>query len=94
MGLLDHDNERNWVMEEASSIRFGPQLREVFCTILLPCMPADPLSFRNMWKQFSRGHYEEQAGDHKQEQQEKIEFDGLDMNFGLLTPDPSIVHLA
>ena len=50
MGLLDHDNERNWVMEQASSIRFGPQLREVFCTILLYCMPADPLSFCNMWK--------------------------------------------
>ena len=50
MGQLDHDNERNWVIEEASSIRNDPQLRQVFCTILLYYMPTDPLSFWNMWK--------------------------------------------
>ena len=31
-------------------IRFGPQLREVFCIILLYCMPADLFAFWNMGK--------------------------------------------
>ena len=48
--LLDDDKEKNCVMEEASTILFDPQLREVFCIILLYCMPADSLQFRNMWK--------------------------------------------
>ena len=34
MGLLDHDSERNWVMEKASSIRFGPPLGEVFYSVI------------------------------------------------------------
>ena len=106
MGLLDHYNERNWVMEEASSIRFGPQLREVFCTILLYCMPADPLPFWNMRKyklaeDIMRSKQETTMSMQAMHEvllqlQERIEFDGLDMNknFGLPTPDPSIVHLT
>ena len=76
-------------MEEASSIRFGPQLREVFCTILLYCMPTDPLTFWNMWKhrlgeEIMRSKQETTMSMQTMHEvllklQERIEFDGLDM---------------
>ena len=45
LGLLDDDAEIDKVMEEVSSIRFGPHLREVFATVLMWIQPNDPLSF-------------------------------------------------
>lgn len=45
LGLLDSDNEKDRVMEEASAVRFGPQLRQVFATLLMYCRPSDPLQF-------------------------------------------------
>jgi hypothetical protein len=45
LGLLDDDTEIDLVMEEASSIRFGDQLRNVFVTILLYVRPSDPPAF-------------------------------------------------
>ncbi len=45
MGLMDDDNENDRALEEAASIRFGPQLRETFATILIWNRPVDPLAF-------------------------------------------------
>ena len=45
LGLLDNDAEKDATMEEATAIRFGPQLRLAFATILIYCRPADPLPF-------------------------------------------------
>ena len=45
LNLLDDDRERDRAMEEAASIRFGPQLRAVFATILIYCRPSDPFQF-------------------------------------------------
>ena len=44
LGLLDDDTEKDVAMEEATAIRFGPQLRLEFATILIYCQ-ADPLAF-------------------------------------------------
>ena len=45
LGLLDGDTEKDAAMEEATAIRFGPQLRLAFAIILIYCRPADPLAF-------------------------------------------------
>ena len=45
MGLLDDDNENDRAMEEAASIRFGPQLRQTFAMILVWNRPIEPKEF-------------------------------------------------
>lgn len=50
LGLLDDDDEKDRAMEEAALIRFGSQLREIFCTIFLYCMPVDIMAFWDRWK--------------------------------------------
>ena len=45
LGLLDNDTEKDAAMEEATAIRFGPQLRLAFAIIFIHCGPADPLAF-------------------------------------------------
>ena len=45
LGLLNNDTEKDATMQESSTIRFGPQLRPAFTTILIYCRPADPLGF-------------------------------------------------
>ncbi len=45
LGILDDESEIDRVLEEAASVRFGSQLREVFATILIWVKPADPRSF-------------------------------------------------
>ena len=45
LGLLDDDTEKDAAMEEATAIRFGPQLRLAFAIILISFRPADPLAF-------------------------------------------------
>ncbi len=45
LGLLDDDSENDKAMEEASSIRFGPQLRETFAMILIWNRPTDTEGF-------------------------------------------------
>lgn len=41
MGLLENDNELDLIMEEAASLRFGNQLRDMFVNILLYSRPSD-----------------------------------------------------
>ncbi|GFS07537.1 PIF1 helicase [Elysia marginata] len=45
VSLLDDDAEEDAAMMEATTIRFGPQLRLAFATFLIYCRPADPLGF-------------------------------------------------
>ena len=47
LGLLESDDSLDRVMEEAASIRFGNQLRDVFANLLIYNRPSDPLSFWN-----------------------------------------------
>jgi hypothetical protein len=41
LGLLENDNELDLIMEEAATIRFGDQLRDMFINILLYSRPSD-----------------------------------------------------
>ena len=45
MGLLEDDSEIDKAMEEAVSIRFGDNLRDMFVTLLENCIPNNGLSF-------------------------------------------------
>ena len=47
LGILDDDAEIDNILEEAASVKFGSQLRELFATILIWIRPSDPLDF---WK--------------------------------------------
>ena len=47
LGFLHDDNEVDMIMEEAASVKFGPQLRQAFATVLIWSHPSDPLEF---WK--------------------------------------------
>lgn len=47
LGLLEDDTEIDKVMQEAALVKFGPQLREVFATILIWTQPSDPMAFWN-----------------------------------------------
>ena len=51
IGLLSDDQEWHIVLTETSSNMFGPQIRAVYCIILMFCQPADPLKlFDDFWK--------------------------------------------
>ncbi|XP_064631618.1 uncharacterized protein LOC135489918 [Lineus longissimus] len=50
LGLISDDNEINLAMTEASSIKFGNQLRYFFTTLLMYCRPADPPAFWAKWQ--------------------------------------------
>lgn len=50
MGLLEGDDELDRVVEEAATVSFGNQLRDVFANIMIYCRPADPLQFWNRHK--------------------------------------------
>ncbi len=102
MGILDDDSEIDKVLEEAASVRFGPQLREVFATLLIWVKPADPKAF---WEKHQMLLCEDLL--HRDglteptesvlnevllEIQEHIERNGLDLEtFRLPKPDRSLV---
>jgi len=48
-GLLENDGEWRQCLEEASAMQTGHQLRQLFCTMLLFCSPADPEA---LWMDF------------------------------------------
>ena len=50
LGLLDDDGEADRAMQEAANIRFGCQLRDFFCAILLYASPPEPVSFWKKWE--------------------------------------------
>ncbi len=49
LGLFDDDQEIEKSLEEAASIKFGKHLRELFVTLVLNAMPANP---RQLWDKF------------------------------------------
>ena len=100
LGLLDNDTEKDAAMEEATAIRFGPQLRLAFATILIYCRPANPLAFwekhklelcRDFMMRDKIGdltHYvENEALSHLQE---FLENEGLDLNRDFKLPQAEI----
>ena len=50
MGLLEDDSEIDKAMEEAVSIRFGDNLRDMFVTLLENCIPNNGLQFWEKWR--------------------------------------------
>ena len=50
MGLLEDDSEIDKAMEEAVSIRFGDNLRDMFVTLLENCHPNNGLEFWEKWR--------------------------------------------
>ena len=51
LGLLSDDQEWHTVLADTSINMFGPQIRAVYCIILMFCHPADPLKlFDDFWK--------------------------------------------
>jgi hypothetical protein len=106
MGLLDDDNEINQVMEEAYSIRFGSQLRDMFATILMYCRPSDPASF---WERHKSKLCEDLMHQNRVQEpnelivnevllylQDRLQQEGLDINcdFGLPQPNPELQPMA
>ena len=104
--LLSDDIEKDVVIEEAASIRFGAQLRHVFATILMYSRPADPIRF---WEKHQvelcrdfmiRDHVSELTpsivNEVLLELQDHLESDGLDLqrDFQLPKPDANIVSTA
>ena len=102
LGLLDDDSEKDTAMLEATAIRFGPQLRLAFATILIYCRPADPLAFWERHKlELCRdfmmrdklsdlNHYlENQALIHLQE---ILDNEGLDLNRDFKLPSAEAVQ--
>ncbi len=49
MGLFDDDKEIEKSLEEAATIKFGRHLRELFVTLVLNALPANP---RQLWDKF------------------------------------------
>ena len=104
--LLSDDIEKDVVIEEAASIRFGAQLRHVFATILMYSRPADPIRF---WEKHQvelcrdfmiRDHVSELTpsivNEVLLELQDHLEGNGLDLqrDFQLPRPDANIVSTA
>ena len=51
LGLLRDDQEWHTVLNNASGNMFGPQIRALYCIILMYCQPADPMElFNDFWK--------------------------------------------
>ena len=50
MGLLEDDSVIDKAMEEAVSIRFGDNLRDMFVTLLENCIPNNRLEFWEKWR--------------------------------------------
>ena len=45
LGLLESDDELDRVIEEASTVQFGNQIRDAFANLLIFCRPSNPLCF-------------------------------------------------
>jgi hypothetical protein len=99
LGLLDNDTEIDSVMEEASSLRFGDPLCDVFATILMYCRPSDPLAFweRHKLKLCQDKMFQQKTSvlsDHIVNEvllylQDRVEQDNLDINRDFLLPKPN-----
>jgi hypothetical protein len=50
LGLLEDDSEIDKALEEAALIRFGDNLRDVFVTLLVNCMPSNALDLWTRWR--------------------------------------------
>ena len=50
LGLLEDDSEIDKALDEAALIRFGDNLRDVFVTLLVNCMPANSFELWNRWR--------------------------------------------
>ncbi len=102
MGILDNEDEIDKVLEEAASVRFGAQLREVFATLLIWVKPADP---RGFWQKHQALLCEDllhRDGLHEPnesilnevllELEEHVQRNGLDLeNFNLPKPNKSLI---
>ena len=89
LGLLERDDELDSVIEEATTIRFGDQLRDVFINILIYCRPSDTRAF---WERHKRQLCEDHVRRLSLQQptpqiynlvlwyiQERLQLDGLDL---------------
>ena len=62
LGLLSDDREWHMILQEAAATQLCQQIRELFVTILLFCMPSDPRAlFEEFWRTWAddyqrRGH--------------------------------------
>ncbi len=102
LGLLDDDAENDRAIEEAASIRFGPQLREMFAMILVWNRPIEPKEFwerhRNILSEdFLRRDRvdepnEEILNEVLLEIEEHVQRNGFEMEtFQLPKPDPRLM---
>ncbi len=102
LGILDDDTEIDKVLEEAASVRFGPQLREVFATLLIWVKPADPRSFWEKHKAVLSEDLLHRDGVHELSEnvlnevlleiEEHLQRNGCELeNFNLPKPDQSLM---
>ena len=103
-GICEDDHEVDMVMEEAASISFGPQLREIFANMIMFVLRKDYIQF---WERHMRTISEDlthAAGLSEPddniinqvllELQDHLERHGynLTVNFGLPMPDPALIQ--
>ena len=61
IGLLSDDQEWHTVLNEIANKMFSPQIRALYCIILMFCQPADPLKlFDDFWRTWTED-FEQQA---------------------------------
>jgi hypothetical protein len=103
LGLLEDDAEFNKAMEEAVTIRFGDNLRDVFITLLVNCMPPDA---NELWTRWRRDLCEDKIRQTNQTDvtnliesqvliyiRDRLERDGLTLQQFQL-PEPTVEHLV
>eukprot|EP00095_Tigriopus_kingsejongensis_P008014 maker-scaffold1844_size26589-snap-gene-0.4 protein:Tk08014 transcript:maker-scaffold1844_size26589-snap-gene-0.4-mRNA-1 annotation:"hypothetical protein Y032_1114g3627" len=103
LGLLEDDNEKDMIMGEAALLKFGPQLRDVFATILMFHRPADPKQFWEKWRlELCRDFMKRDRLSAPSEMivnqvlfdlQDRVERDGLHLanDFQMPMPNPDII---
>ena len=103
LGLLEDDTEIDKAMEEAASIRFGNNLRDIFVTLLVNCLPSNA---SELWKNWRRSLCEDKMRQSKESDvsnliesqvliyiRDRLERDGLSLkHFDL--PEPTVEHLV
>jgi len=93
LGLLDDDTEIDKAMDEAATVKFGNQLRDVFANILIWIHPTDCLRFYNQHKSDLRDDYRDMSEEDAENElliylQERLGRSGLELKKDFKLPTP------
>ena len=100
LGLLDDDSEIDKAIQEASAMKFGNQLRDVFATILIWIRPSDPPAFYLRHKNCLCQDYRDVSAENAENQlliylRDRLDREGLQLSRDFGLPEPTdVIHLA